>query len=87
MAYPDPHPVYGEPLGGNPYHIEGVTFRPYKRGTGSYARVSDDFRIMVYSPHPTLTYRAVVDGVEIPTRFRSQQTAFRAALRHLRAKL
>jgi hypothetical protein len=38
-----------------------VTFRPYRRGIGRYARVSDDFRIEVYDSGNHLSVK--VDGL------------------------
>lgn len=77
---PGPHPAYGKALSGRPNTVEGVIFRPYQRGVCLYSRCSDDFRIEVYRPIRGSTYRALVDGVMLPTKFRSEQRAFLAGI-------
>lgn len=81
-----PHPRYGAPLGGLPQECDGVTFRPYRTGIGSTARVSDCHRIIVYQPIHTATFLASVDGEVLGTRFRSRVTAYQAGVRHMRSK-
>jgi len=77
----EPHPKYGAPLGGKPETIDGVTFRPYRRGISLYVRVSDDFRIEVFTRHNTgTTYFALVDGVNMGRDFRSQARCYAAAI-------
>lgn len=78
------HPHYGAALSGKPVTIEGVTFRPYRRGIALFSRCSDDFRIEVYRPYRGETYVAVADGTMLPTRFRSEKNAYLAAIKRLR---
>lgn len=75
-----PHPEYGHALGGAPFTVGGITFRPYRRGILRYIRVSDDFRIEVYAVDGRSTYRAGVDGVCMPKKFRFEKNAYAAAI-------
>lgn len=75
------HPIYGACLGGSPWDVDGVTFYPYRRRIGSYVRVSKDFRIEVWANSSANTYCSRLDGKTIGVRFRSQETAARAAIK------
>lgn len=80
-----PHPKYGLPLSGQPKTVDGVVFRPYRRGVSLYSRVSDDFRIEVLNSYSRSTYTVLVDGVSLPTRFRLESTAFAAGVKAAKA--
>ena len=75
-----PHPQYGNALSGRPITVQGIIFRPYQRGIGLYARVSDDFRMEVWRPYHSTTYRAWAAGIGLTKKFRSEQRAFEAAI-------
>ena len=84
-----PHPEYGYALSGDAYTYKGVTFRPYRRGIGLYVRISDDFRIELFSDSVVMCR---VDGQFLMSapppsrrrkRFRYTHTAIDAALKRI----
>lgn len=79
-----PHPKYGLPTSGAARTFAGVVFRPYRRGILMYSIVSDDFRIEVYSTDKT--YRTIVDGEGLGTKFRSERNACEAGVKAAQKK-
>lgn len=79
-----PHPVFGKPLSGAPKTVGGVTFRPYRTGIGTSARISDDHRAHVWRSRKS--WRASVDGEMLPTHFRYEGTAYAAVVKTLAQK-
>lgn len=81
------HPRYGKPVSAKTFNVEGLLFRVYRRSIGQTIRVSDDLRIEVYSNAGSISrlnrathYRAVVDGVLLPTKFQTEARAYKVAL-------
>lgn len=81
-----PHPQYGAPTSGAPKVWEGITFRPYRVGVNRYARISDDFRVVVWDSPYSNTFRASVDGRFLEKKFRKPETAVRAACAAIKTK-
>lgn len=73
------HPKYGDPLSGSTQWVDGVPFYPYRRGIGTYIRVSHDGRIAIYnSGRIGSTFTCLVDDKPLPKKFRKFETAAKA---------
>lgn len=74
-------PKYREHATGAKRTVAGVVFYSWAVGIGRYEWRTEDGRACVWSNGVHLsTYSATVDGRKLPTRFRSQETAAKAAI-------
>lgn len=77
---------YPKLLSGHPIEVDGVIFYPYSIGIARTEWRTEDQRLGVARNPNAFSYYAKIDGKYLPTRFRSQANAMKAAIKALKFK-